>query len=107
MYQRFVDNLGTKISSNENSVMSDFAKIVSVANLFLERHIEKTEDGRFSGGPIRIRKEMYVAVKGAVDKMMEHFGENGVLTGKGNRKGKSMLTRGNFVRKVREWVEDR
>jgi len=96
VYQRYLDNPDAKISSNEKSVMSDFARIVSVVNLFLESHIEKTEDGRFSNEAIRIRKDMYVAVKGAVDKMMELFGESGVLTGK----GKSKLT------KVREWVKD-
>ena len=48
VYQRCVDNPDAKISKNEKSVMSDFARIVSVVNLFLESHLEKTEDGRFS-----------------------------------------------------------
>ena len=83
VYQRCVDDPDAKISKNEKSVMSDFARIVSVVNLFLESHIEKTEDGRFSNEAIRIRKDMYDAVNGAVDKMMELFGESGALTGKG------------------------
>ena len=67
--------------------------------MLLESHIEKTEDGRFSNEAIRSRKDMYDAVNGAVYKMMELFGESGVLTGK----GKTKLTTGNFVKKVREW----
>jgi len=70
--------------------------------LFLENHIEKTEDERFSDEEIRIRKDMYDVVKGAVDKMMELFSESGVLTGK----VKSKLNTGNFVKKVRGWVKD-
>ena len=102
VYQRYVDNPDAKISSSEKSVMSDFARIVSVVNLFLESHIEKTEDGRFSNEAIRIRKDMFDAVNRAVDMMMELFGESGVLDGK----GKTKLTTGNFVKKVREWVKD-
>ena len=57
-----------------------------LVNLFLERHIEKTEDARFSNEAIRIHEDIYVAVKGTVDKIMELFGERGVLTGKGKSK---------------------
>ena len=99
VYQRYVDDPDATISKNEKSVMSDFARIVSVVNLFLESHIEKTEDGRFSNEAIRIRKDMFDR---AVDMMMELFGESGVLDGK----GKTKLTTGNFVKKVREWVKD-
>ena len=94
--------LTIQISKNEKSVMSDFARIVSVVNLFLESNIEKAEDGRFSNEAIRIRKDMFDAVNRAVDMMMELFGESGVLDGK----GKTKLTTGNFVKKVREWVKD-
>jgi len=43
--------------------MSDFVRSISVVIFFLESHLEKTEDGRFSGEAICIRKNMCVAVR--------------------------------------------
>ena len=95
VYQSYVDNPDAKITSDKKYVMSDFARIVSVVNLFLESHIKKTEDGRFSDDAIRIRREMYVAVKAAVDNMMKLFEESGLK-----------VTTGNFVQEVRGSVRD-
>jgi len=95
VYQRYVDNPDAMITNNEKSVMSDYSRIVSVVNLFLDSHIQKTEDERFSEESIRIRKNMYVAVKAAVDNMMKLFEESGLK-----------VTTGNFVKKVKSSVRD-